>query len=345
MRSRGSSAVPSSTVGYHAWMRAIVPVLVALLLAPLAGAGVDLDADGVDDALEQALLQRFLPAFQIGEQDCDVRPARFQPGSVAPRPVARDGTIYGRVSPAPQADGDLELHYYHLWRLDCGASGHLLDVEHVSALVRADGDAAVVDARPPAAGWTATHWYAAAHEDTACDASHGARAGSLDATSRGPVVWISEGKHASFLDPGVCEKACGADRCDRTMPLAVASLVNLGERGAPMNGADFLASDAWPLDEKLGTDFGPEVMALLDATADGDIVTVAPGSPMRHFATHTSRGLAEGRRETGSALGVGGREFGGAIRKGFGAVGAALGLGGDAETDGTDEGAGDDAEE
>ena len=312
-----------------AGMRVLPPLMVLALLAPLAGAqtGLDEDADGIDDALEQALLERFLPDFRIGEQECDLRPARFEAGSITPRRVARDGTIYGQVSPGPRGGGELELHYYHLWNFDCGASSHPLDAEHVSALVRADGAGAGTTGTP-AGGWTATYWYAAAHEDTACDASHGARATSLDATTQGPVVWISEGKHASFLDPGVCEKACGADRCDRAVPLAVAAVVNLGERGAPMNGAAWTASDAWPLADKLGTDFDDEVLAALDATAEGEIVTVARRTPMRHFATNTSRGLARGRRETGRALGRGGREAGSAIRRGFGALGAALGLSG-----------------
>jgi hypothetical protein len=326
-------------------MRVLPPLIVLALLAPLAGAqsAADADADGIDDALEQALLARFLPDFQVGEQDCDLRPARFEAGSITPRRVARDGTIYGQVSPGPRGDGELELHYYHLWNFDCGAPSHPLDAEHVSALVRAGGErAGPAAAGVPADRWTATHWYAAAHEDTACDASHGARAASLDAAAQGPVVWISEGKHASFLDPGVCEKACGADRCDRTVPLAVAAVVNLDERGAPMNGADWIASDAWPLAEKLETDFGDAVLAALDAAADGDVVTVAPGTPMRHFATHTTRGLSRGRRETGSALGRGGREAGAAIRRGLGAVGAALGLSGEVATDGAAADPGDD---
>jgi hypothetical protein len=63
---------------------------------------------------------------------------------------------------------------------------------------------------------------------------------------------------------------------------------------------------------------------------------------MRHFATHTTRGLSRGRRETGSALGRGGREAGAAIRRGLGAVGAALGLSGEAATDGAAADPGDD---
>jgi len=317
-------------------MRVIAPLILFALLAPLAGAQLsDADADGIDDALEQALLERFLPAFQIGEGECDVRPTRFLPGSVRPRGVARDGTIYGQVSPGPRGN-EVELHFYHLWNLDCGGvSGHPLDVEHVSALVRSEGGGPPTGAS--ATGWAATHWYAAAHEDTACEASHGARAVSLEATTQGPAVWISEGKHASFLDPDVCTKACGADRCDRAMPLEVASVVNLGERGAPLNGANWIASDAWPLADKLQTDFGADVLARLDATEDGDIVTVAPGTPMRHFASNTTRGLAQGRQKTGRALGTGGRETGAALLRGFGAVGAALGLAGEASEAGEDD--------
>ena len=96
---------------------------------------VDSDHDGLSDDLEQQLLKQFMPRFMVGAHDCSVRPAAFTPGLRTPEVEAEDGTIYGQAFPA-KGIGDqaeiAELHYYHLWRTDCGRHGHPLDAEHVA---------------------------------------------------------------------------------------------------------------------------------------------------------------------------------------------------------------------
>ena len=72
-----------------------------------------------------------------------------------------NGTIYGQAFPRAGNPNQVELHYYHLWRVDCGEMGHNLDTEHVSALL----------GRGQTSKWKALYWYAAAHEETVCDAS------------------------------------------------------------------------------------------------------------------------------------------------------------------------------
>lgn len=139
---------------------------------------------------------------------------------------AENGTINGQPFPAKtpvSGARTVELHFYHLWRQDCGAHSHSLDAEHVSALVRAsmlDGSAIQ---------WKALYWYAAAHEDTVCDVSQITRATTLKAEDRGATVWISPGKHASFLNQALCHRGCGRDRCEDMKPLTVQQIVNLGE--------------------------------------------------------------------------------------------------------------------
>ena len=218
-----------------------------MLWAPAASAQ-DLDHDGLEDAFEQALLERFIPTFYVSAGECDGLPAAFAPGTADPAVAARNGTIHGRAFPA--ANGRVELQYFHLWARDCGRGGHALDAEHVSALIEP----------LPDGSWAATLWYAAAHEDTFCDHSTGARATTLGAVSAGPRVYISRGKHASYLDQGHCARGCGTDACPMGQPLAVAALVNIGEPGAPLNGATWLASARWPLGNKLQTDFDSSVI-------------------------------------------------------------------------------------
>ena len=101
----------------------------------------DTDHDGLSDAFEAALLQQFTPRFMISSQDCSGEPASFVPQSFTPQASRNDGTIYAQALPriltAQQRSlTEIELHFYHLWRTDCGRMGHPLDAEHVSALLR-----------------------------------------------------------------------------------------------------------------------------------------------------------------------------------------------------------------
>ena len=141
---------------------------------------VDTDHDGLSDAQEQALLERFVPRFQVSQTDCAVKPALFREGVIKPTVEKRDGTIYGQATPRQSAKGEdavVELHFYDLWSVDGGRMGHPLDAEHVSVLLRAKTmDSSVED-------WRAVYWFAAAHEATVCDASQLAAAKALDRSS------------------------------------------------------------------------------------------------------------------------------------------------------------------
>ncbi len=229
----------------------ILRVMLAFLLcgvsmAAMSQQATDTDADGLSDAFEAALLHKFQPQFGISKEDCAGEPAQFAPGTARPTVLAEDGTLYGQAFPRKAtADGQhqIELHFYHLWRTDCGRIGHPLDAEHVSVLLRGSGS--------DASQWTAVYWYAAAHEDTVCDASQITRASTLEAETHGPTVWISKGKHGSFLDEELCQRGCGGDRCLDTKPLISAGVVNLGEYAAAMNGAVWSHSSEWPLAAKM----------------------------------------------------------------------------------------------
>ncbi|MBK9169889.1 MAG: hypothetical protein IPM24_20845 [Bryobacterales bacterium] len=297
-------------------MRLITAVALACLCAS-GTAAADADRDSLPDALEQELLERFLPRFMISARDCDVRPSEFRAGHSKPRAVSRNGTIYGQAFPA--GPGEIELHFYHLWAKDCGLAPHPLDAEYVSALLR--------EAAP--GKWRAVYWYAGAHEATICDASNGARADAIDGVDRGPAVWISDAKHATYLDRERCRRGCGGDRCESMILLAPPRVVNLGEPGRPLNGAEWTASGAWPLAAKMTPDFTPEVRAQLDAaggvvavnrsiapvkavvlagTNSVDAVALANTTTDRAVATshgHTVRALGRAARAVGRWLGAG----------------------------------------
>jgi hypothetical protein len=206
----------------------------AIAQQPPQNAVVDSDCDGISDALEQSLLLQFAPTFTVARHDCSKLPAEFTPNLETPTPEVEDGTIYGQVFPAKSATGDLptaEIHFYHLWRRDCGPHGHPLDTEHVAVLVTSsDRDLAT-------AKWKALYWYAAAHEETVCDVSQITRASTLHAEQSGATVFVSPGKHASYFSEKLCRSGCGADRCIDEVALSHGGIINLGEPGHPMNGS------------------------------------------------------------------------------------------------------------
>jgi len=232
-----------------------------------AGASGDTDQDGLSDTVESALLAQFAPVFMASDDDCSLRPAEFVPLRATPEVQNENGTIYGQAFPRQSHDGQVELHYYHLWRRDCGEMSHVLDVEHVSALV----------VRGDASSWKALYWYAAAHEDTPCDASQITRAGRVAGEFHGPEVWISRGKHASFLSPAICARGCGGDSCGVMKPLTSPKLINVGERSRAMNGAIWADSPQWPLAEKMSrSDFTETRTARADRGTDAGIAWANP---------------------------------------------------------------------
>ena len=293
---------------------------------------LDSDRDGLSDALEQRLLVQFSPHFLVAQHDCAGTPAQFRSGLSKPLPEAENGSIYGQVTPAkisPNGRATAEIHYYHLWDRDCGPHGHVLDTEHVSALVEAPADGS--------GEWKAIAWYAAAHENTVCDVSQLARASALNAEDHGATVWISPGKHASYLGESLCRQGCGADRCESMTALETTQLINLGEPGHPMNGSLFIDAPDWPLLGKMTTsNFPPNSFAQMPDSgiawfnsgphpAQGVIATgYGTGHALAVSGQNTTGALSQADDSTGSALGTSARKTGHALGKSAQSVGRAL---------------------
>ena len=286
----------------------------------------DQDHDGLEDSFEQEILLRFLPEFRVSKTECAGLPAEFQPGRLEPHPVALNGTIYGQVFPVPPngiSSSSLEVHYYHLWSRDCGRFGHDLDTEHVSVLVHSDSPNA------PANYWKALYWYAAAHEGTLCDASNGARSNAIPDQESAVTIWISSGKHASFLTEGLCHRlGCGGDRCEAMIPFVPTKIINLGEPGAPLNEAVWTASRSWPLVEKMTSDFDDSVRLRLERLEEEEVDFVS-GVPLPFKAVllggnKTIGALEKGQSETGGALSIASDQAGRSVMRGLGEAGGAL---------------------
>jgi hypothetical protein len=275
-----------------------VLMILALDRFALAQTVHDQDRDGLDDSLEQELLAKFLPTFMVASEDCDRLPAEFVAGSSKPSVVAKNGTVYGQVSrhSASESETLLELHYYHLWSRDCGRVGHKLDPEHVSVLLTADHPSR------PANAWRARYWYAAAHENTLCDASNAAQAATIDAEDHGATVWISSGKHASFLSELKCRLGCGENRCKSMKLMQTRSVINIGETGAPMNGAVWAQSDEWSLKSKMQSDFSEHVMVSLEESEQQIISPKIPPPPTQALLLSGNSTFTALMTGTGKAL-------------------------------------------
>ncbi len=300
----------------------------------------DLDLDGLEDPFEQEILVRFLPEFRVSKAECAGLPAEFLPYSTEPQAVALNATIYGQVFPvAPDgiSGSFLEVHYYHLWSRDCGRFGHDLDTEHVSVLVQSES------LKAPAGRWKALYWYAAAHEGTLCDASNGARVSAIPGQDPTVTIWISSGKHASFLTEDLCHRVgCGGDRCEAMIPFVPTKIVNLGEPGAPLNGAVWIASGSWPLAEKMKKDFDDSTLLRLERLKRKEVAFVSGPPPpfkavllggnktigaLEKAQSETGGALSTTRHETGRSLNRGLREAGGALERSVNQVGKWLGIG------------------
>lgn len=280
---------------------------------------LDSDGDGLSDALEQSLLVQFAPKFMIHRPDCSGVPADFVPGLSSPKVRAENETIYGQVFPAKSLQEStpvVEIHYYDLWRRDCGPHGHPLDTEHVAVLVQASSPDLST------AKWNALYWFASAHQNTVCDVSQIARASTLDAQKHGATIWVSAGKHASFLNQALCRHGCGSDFCEDMKPMVIRKIVNLGEVGKPMNGSIWIASPQWPLAEKMSrTDFPPAPIARLNTLPTTDIAWFNPG---RHPAqgiiavsSTTADALGTSEGNTVDAISVAGDSTGNALQRSY----------------------------
>jgi len=291
---------------------------------------LDSDHDGISDAAEQSLLLQFAPRFVVSRPECSSLQAEFIRGVAAPNVEAENGTIYGQVFPAPTGEAGAasvptaEIHFYHLWKQDCGAHGHPLDAEHVSVLVQASSS------ELGSVRWKALYWYAAAHENTVCDVSQIARASTLNAEEHGPTVWISAGKHASFLADTFCARGCGADVCSETRQIQITQLINLGELHRPMNGSLWINSRSWALAAKMSqTDFPAAAIARINSVPSTEIALFNAGRhPMQGtvaISSATLDALATSGNDTASGLSASQVSTGNALRKSYKKTAHALG--------------------
>ncbi len=219
----------------------------------------DVDQDGMDDRLEQKLLQQFTPKIiQFSDESCP-GPALNGTGDSnlivchiypIPQQYTRSSSYDSiLIHPVPLAAAHqlvpgliwyypkIKVNCAILYGQDCGALGHTADVEGFNFSLKYTGPDTI-------AGWmydtVMSHWMGdtiqtVSHAGTLCQHVETRPMKSLYVSWGADSVYASPDKHGNYLTIGgcgssvICNPGCGA-----TKQLKHVKLVNLGEPGATM---------------------------------------------------------------------------------------------------------------
>ena len=241
----------------------------------------------------------------VGVQDCSGIPTEFRPGVKKPEPETDDGTIYGQVFPSKAAGGALptaEIHYYHLWRRDCGA----MVMRWIPSMCRCSC------ARPaaisiPQHGRRCTGILQPTKTLFAMK-SQIARASTPHAVNHGARIWIIPGKEASSGTGSLGLAGCGETNVQHAClePGKLINLERLAGREGDFHRLECLAASA----QNCNTNFPAGPVARLNQLPDSDIAWFNAG---RHPAqgviavsSSTQQALARSGQNTTSAISVAG---------------------------------------
>jgi hypothetical protein len=196
------------------------PMTVVPTSCPPGSAGVvtatDRDGDGLDDAMELAWAQQYLPFL-----------------SVAPNEECPTSGIVVRVSPHPTA-GFVHILYDVLYNDDCGLGGHVGDDERFAITVN--------PSMPPPLGIVSikgiSHNGTFCEKESDCGRCPGQTvcATLMENGTPWPAVWPSRNKHGNYVNRAeTCEftNTCLDDCQDNATP-AMPPIVNVGEPCLPL---------------------------------------------------------------------------------------------------------------
>lgn len=227
---------------------------------------MDLDLDGLDDALEAQLAADYLPYLSVAVDDG----------------CTKSGIVY-RLRPHPMDATKVFVLYDHLFENDCGTGGHVGDNEAFGVTI----DPTVA----PPAGILAIKTIS--HQGTPCQgiSSCGTCPG-LDMCEFGsiggvmwPVVFSSKDKHGGYVDLTTCQFTC-FDQCSLAPTSHPVQMTNAGEPGAHLTenlttDGFINASNGWTAPEVMNfnpwdpaTDFGGA------GNVAGDLVDPAFDTPV-----------------------------------------------------------------
>lgn len=177
---------------------------------------VDLDGDGLDDALEAEIAASYLPFLSIDPTDgCPL-----------------GGVVY-RAFPHPDDASLISVIYDHLFQNDCGLGGHVGDNEAFGVTVN--------PTKPAPSGIVSMR--AVSHQGTPCErvTECGVCPGETACTTTmvagvaWPVVFSSKDKHGGYALQESCNPLTTCfDSCALAPASAAVVMVNAGEPGKPL---------------------------------------------------------------------------------------------------------------
>jgi hypothetical protein len=239
-----------------------ISMMVLALPPSPAMAITDGDLDGLPDALELALAQRFFPTLNLhcgGYEGLAYGDRRQLYGhSVPGYPNSSNGKIPFVARPFNPGSGSdcaepfqcIEIRYGMAWNWDLGddafGGGHRGDSEMYAILVaRKDTEGSQwgvswAVAQNDASQWRLMKEFMSAHWGASGDSSSYRRQGRSGVTAY-QRVWCSEGKHGMYQTQSACNNGNGADiddcsdnRCDIRADVYT-DVQNIGELTAPLN--------------------------------------------------------------------------------------------------------------
>jgi VPS62-like protein len=227
----------------HPTLRSLAALLLLFVLCPVAARGVDRDHDGLDDDVEDALLQRYAPVVLLAPEEhalpastdwllaraeVETAPGRAPPRMMEASILGAVGALVARAVPGidepgarlrlprrahtGSADPSVWTVYGHAFRADGG--GIVLQYWFFYAFNDAfwafdhEGDWEHVSLRLDAAGHPLGAWYA---QHTAAAPGEWLPWGMLAHDGDRPVVLAGRGTHASYSHPGqgpIWERLC-----------------------------------------------------------------------------------------------------------------------------------------
>ncbi|HEX6681816.1 MAG TPA: hypothetical protein VF062_03435 [Candidatus Limnocylindrales bacterium] len=227
------------------WLASLLVVVTVGVTATPASAATDIDGDGLDDGLEDALATRFFPWvwYDSGENSGCTNPATT---------AGNPGTALARVRPHPADPSKIAIQYVVLYQRDCGdfggISGHHGDVEPFSLAL----------APNPACpyGFGAFSLKTVAHQGVPGEhvdqrllgnsCTWGRAAGGSPYAAR---IYASENKHGNYASDSSCDSSLGGlENCSESFTLPF-NVFNVGEDSArridELSGYQFPGEFAW----------------------------------------------------------------------------------------------------
>jgi hypothetical protein len=179
-----------------------------------AGAN-DADHDQLDDAMELAWAQQYLPYLSISPQD-----------------DCFTGGIVARVEPLPM--GFVRIRYDVLYDTDCGIGGHIGDDERFAMII----DPRVAPPQGIVRIKAIAHKGSECNKESECGQCAGQSACQtlVENGTPWPAVWVSRDKHGNYVDrSSTCKlgNTC-LDDCDDNATRAALPVVNVGEPCYPL---------------------------------------------------------------------------------------------------------------